>query len=158
MQHFSYIDTARKVAAGRWGKRFESDEEAQKEMCNEADLSGACLLSIVNSIDSFMSALFNVEIRKKVDVLQRKVNEEIYRFVAERRESHGPCPPEVYRFLKSNLHERIGRYLLCGSVMDEVCSPDLPPKGSIARKEYDKWMKRKSSVVQKEKSNDSIHR
>jgi len=158
MQHFSYVDTARKAAAAKWGKRFESDEEAQKKMCNEADLSGACLLSIVDSIDSFTSALFNIEIRKKLEVLQVRVNQAIDSFRTEREEVHGPCRKEVSIFITSNLHERIGRYLLFGHLLETVHSPDLPPKGSIARKEYDKWMKRKSSGDQKEKSNGRIHR
>ena len=143
MKHASYVDTVKQIAASNWGKQFETDEEAQRELLNSMDLSGACLLGIVRRIDRFLSVLAGETVKDSIAMLSQKVDEKIDKFVDPRVAEHGPCPKAVMWYLRSEMQEQVGRSVLYGEIPTYVYEPALPPKGTAARKEYDKWMRRK---------------
>ena len=143
MKHISYEETVKQILASNWGKKFETDEDAQRELLKSMDLSGACLLGIVRRIDRFLSVLAEDTVNDSIAILSQKVNERIDEFVASRVVEHGPCPKEVIVHLQSEMQQQIGRSVLNGEIPMYVYEPFLPPKGTAARKEYDKWMRRK---------------
>jgi|GEM_PF-6028707 len=144
MKHARYVDTVKQIAASNWGKQFETDEQAQQELLKSIDLSGACLLGIVRRIDRFLSLLARETVQDSILMLSQDIDKKIDEFVAPRVAKHGPCPPKVMVYLHSEMLEHVGASVLYGEkIPTHVYEPVLPRKGTVARKEYDKWIRRK---------------
>jgi hypothetical protein len=143
MKHVTYMDTAKQIASGQWGKKHETDEDAQRDLLKSIDLSGACLLNIMNRLDGFLAALAEESMKGSFSKIITQRDEIIDFFVAQRSEDHGPCPPEVMRYLYDCLCQQAGHILFRGSIPTYLWSPQLPPKGTEARKAYDNWMRTK---------------
>jgi hypothetical protein len=144
MKHVPYVDAVKKIAASNWGSKFETDEDAQRHLLKSVDLSSACLIGIVKRIDSFLAALAEETIRQSLVELDQLMETEIKCFIESRVEKHGPCPLVVWRYLRSSMHEEVGRRIHYDREIPTHLFPlSLPPKGTAARKEYDKWVRRK---------------
>ena len=144
MEHVRYIDSVKKMAASNWGRKFENDEAAQLHLLKDIDLSGACLLGIVSRIDKFLALLAEETIRTSLAGLDQRVEAEIKCFIDSRVTKHGPCPFTVLRWFRLVMFEEVGRRVLIDKEIPAwIGPPSLPPKGTVVRKEYDKWVRRK---------------
>jgi hypothetical protein len=144
MKHVTYVDAVKKMAASNWGRQFETDEAAQRHLLKDIDLSGACLLGIVSRIDKFLALLAEETVRASLAGLDQRVEAEIKCFVESRVAKHGPCPFTVLRYLRLIMFEEVGRRVLIDKEIPVwIGPPPLPPRGTVERKEYDKWVRRK---------------
>lgn len=144
MPHIEYVDAANRAATGQWGREFSSTDEAVRRLLANVDMSGACLLSLVRTLNVVIKAISEDYISSRLDSLRTLVDKAISEFVDEREKAHGPCPDEVMYHLKNQAMETIGRRLLWGNgaIPNYVGCLTIPPKGTKARAAYDKWMKR----------------
>ena len=146
MKHITFSETAKKIAASDWGKKFESDQEAQAELIKSLDLSGACLLEILRRVDNVISSLIQVTVADSVRELHLMMEREINQFVASREEKHGPCPFAVKEHFENSMMRQVGRRLMHGYEIPAcLYEPRIPPKGTPVRDEYDKWMRKRVS-------------
>jgi hypothetical protein len=150
---FSLAETAKNIARLRYGKTHSSQEEADRDLLRKADLGDACLLAMVNPVCEMSSilkdvvdAVADVTLERRRRQLWTITHERLEEFVSERELQHGPCPRIVRLALLNTMYMANGRDFIRGAFSGGISSavyPDLPEKGTEARKEYDRWMKRK---------------
>jgi hypothetical protein len=137
-----YIDLA--TAAKSWGRPAKTQDEVLREVLNG---KGANLVyGMLARWDSVLSEIADSVLEAYVEKLLsrwRRYREEHFDTQMEARISkHGPCPPELYRFLWWDLP--------CGPRTSRNLKHPTgfwirpPPKGSDMRRTYDRWMKRKA--------------
>ena len=148
MEHKAYLDTVKQLAAAKWGKQYEDDKAAQRALIKEIDLSGACLLGIIQRIDAVLDALTETAISKRCSDIRVRANATISTWIAEQEKLHGECPYSVRRWAERCVHESLGFELIH---YDGLPSRDYtyalrewrPAKDTPLRKEFDKWKRKK---------------
>jgi len=152
-EHYRYLETIDRLSRSGWGKKYDSPEDADKDMMNNEDLPGFCLLEIVRKINVFIDYLTRDEMKRIVKEALDHVYSDFEERINDREIIHGPCPQSVKRAIKHNLNASIGdRMCWSKSFVNIGCSDlsyYLPEKGTDARREYNKWMKRKVKKSEK---------
>ena len=151
---FSYAKIGEELIKGCWGPHAESLEKAVLSL-DEAKAS-RCVLSylvreqidFMRSVEPLVTALRSVVdqlVRDRVRAWEDETWKDFAQQIQEREQVHGPCPRDLRRALSGSWQlssiSQIGYFLRNGVVPNYVSPPD---KGSVARKEYDRWMKRKA--------------
>lgn len=81
MEHFSYVETLRRLAAANWGKTFNKKEEADKDMLKgELSLSDVAALDLINRLNNAVAA-FGVASRKKEEPLRPPTSAKVFEVV-----------------------------------------------------------------------------
>ena len=146
-QHFSFTETAAKIAAEHWGKSFETAEQAKKSLMSNLDLQGACLLTLVKRVDSIVDAIATVANKRALAAVKAAYNARKQEWLSEREPQHGECPQDVLEWLDYELKFRIGQSVLFGEIPTEVWIYPVPRDNPKVRKSYDRWMKRKAKAA-----------
>lgn len=143
MTHFSYTETAERLAKSGWGRDFSDTDAADKSLAHDMDLTGACLLSLMNLLDRVIKSAYEEQHERKKQSIKEEVRKQFRIDISSREAKHGPIPDIVYTAL--------WRAAIIEMALDHWHSYShvnytevLPQKGTKARSEYDKWMKRKA--------------
>lgn len=145
MSHFSYIDIANRIAAKKWGREYATSEDAQRSLIADADLGDACLLAILEKLNGITRAIATHELDRLANEWSLEFDRVKAAWLEPRELIHGPAPDSVRRWLNRTLESEVGHALIRGSavVFVRLYEPGLPDSGSAARRDYDKWRRRK---------------
>lgn len=144
-KHRSFVDTARSLAQGDWGYPDKTDSEAKKQLMTDPDrLSGAALLAILRRVDLVVEAIAAGVIEEKAKQMDASIDAAIAEFARE-RSVHGPIPSAVEAWQRKNLYRIAGEWLSWHKTIIVINAAwcQIPPKGTVARRAYDRWMKAK---------------
>jgi hypothetical protein len=148
MEHFRFKDVIKDIAGGGWGRKFETSDDAERYLIWDQKEEGIlhCLLYFVELVEAFLDVHRNEARRMAIKDMRRRCVGAVDGFIEEREGKHGPCPEKVEKSIRSKAAELTGRALNSGYDTPSYyyCTYLLiPNKGSTAREEYDKWMRRR---------------
>lgn len=141
----SVASIADDLARGTWGREYDDDGDARKaNLLANADLSGACLLALLQRADKILLAIADGVITDRCQELKGLADGEVDSWLADRERRHGPCPKSVRKAISGAISEGLGRNIRDWRTLPRyVFSARLPEKGTAARRDYDSWMRRK---------------
>ena len=146
-QLFSFTEMVAQIAAERWGRSFETAEQAKASLMGNVDLQGACLLTLVKQVDSIVDAIAAVANKRWLAKVQAAYETRKQEWLSEREPEHGKCPDDVLKWLENTLKRSIGQSILWGEMRDEVWAYPVPRDNPTVRKSYNRWMKRKVKAI-----------
>lgn len=143
MPHFSYRKTAERLAKSNWGGNFADEKAAEEKLLEGVDLTGACLLALMNRLDRIVKAIYDEQTNREKNSIRDEVWHQFNDFISNKETKHGPCPMIVSKALHHSTRLEMSDNYFHG--YDHIsCTITLPEKGTKARSEYNKWMKRKA--------------
>ena len=146
MAHYS----KEKLSRMSEGRGWEHGSHDEARLAHPEALDSGSLLRIAKAVDGLAPIVKGIQeacFREVVSQVQGAVTASINHWTKAREEKHGPIPPAVAEWLWGERSRLVGRAI--ESVYRIVHGPEVPAKGTEARKAYDRWMKRKAPKAQK---------
>lgn len=143
-----YAELGETILKG-WGRRATDQDSAIKDIIKEGNLDGIMLCTLLKRMDDVLQVLCQKHIREPIDAAGADIVDTMEIEVKNREEKHGPCPVIVRRAFMHDLCYQVGKnvyhqYLFPAKKLNiQPGWVQLPEKGTLARREYDNWMRRK---------------
>ena len=142
-QLYKFHETVKRLVNADYGLEFESSEQAEKDLLKDIDLSGACLLTILQSVSGVVEVVAE-HLCDKIAIKHRQKMRACYKNTIDELEAkHGPCPESVGYHIRDSIMRYNGWNLWNGIMPSYASCNPVPEKGTAARKDYDAWKRKK---------------
>jgi len=143
---WSYAQIGRYLSEHSYGVVSDTIEDAARKTSRE-DARTYAVFALLERVEGLFNGLVEPVIRQKATKLHAEMVEHFTEQIRERELKHGPCPyiveKALFREAKRNLASCISESRWQGVLEYSYDWIEPPEKGTEARKEYDRWMKRK---------------